>query len=219
MKPILLLAALCLPGAAATLEILTASLPWAVLHAAYDQPIATRTDPRCSEAEILFTLADGSLPEGVGLGLDGIHGTPQQPGTFHFTLRAANGCKHTTRALTLIVTGRPILRVDAEELAYEHRPGLPEPPSRSLLVSSSWPDLAYSVSAGTCPWLHFAQSEGHTPPANSALIADPVWIRITPRELAPGKYACNLTFSTWRAANAPVVRVRLEVFAPAAPPI
>ena len=219
MKALLLLAALSGPSFAGTsIEILTAELPWAMLHTAYDLPIAIRTNPICPEAEILFSVAAGRLPEGLELNLDGIHGTPHQPGSFRFTLRAANGCTQVTRELTLVVTGKPILRVDAEELIFEHHAGVADPPARSVLVSSSWPSLPYSVNGGACAWLKFAQSEGHTPPADSALMADPVWVRVLPHDLAPGKYSCSLVFSTWRGANAPVVHVRLEVVAPAVGP-
>ncbi len=221
MKVLLLLALCSCPVLAGTsLEIVTAELPWAILHSAYHLPIETRTDPRCPEAEIVFTLAAGRLPEGLEIGLDGIHGTPRQPGTFRFTLRAANGCAQSTRALALVVTGKPILRVDFEELVFAHQSGVPDPPARSLLVSSSWPELPYAVNSGACPWLKFAQAEGRTPPAGSALTADAVWVRVLPHDLTPGKYSCNLVISTWRAANAPVVRVRLEVLAPpVAPPV
>jgi hypothetical protein len=215
MKPLLLLTLLCgAADAGPAIRILTGELPWAVLRTEYDQTISIRTDPRCPRAEIRFSVAEGKLPEGLELGLDGIHGTPHQAGTFPFTLRAANGCSQTTRALTLVITGKPILRVDAEELRFEHRAGLPDPPARSLLVSSSWPDLAYSVNSGGCAWLKFAQSEGRTPVTGSALTADAVRVQVLPHDLAPGKYSCNLVFSTWHAANAPEVRIRLEVFAP-----
>jgi hypothetical protein len=220
MRALLLVIVMCGSAAAGTsIEVLTATLPWAILHTAYDMPIATRTDPRCPEAEILFSLAAGKLPEGLEVGLDGIHGTPRQLGSWYFTLRAANGCTQTTRALTLVVTGKPILRVDAEELVFEHRSGVPDPPARSLLVSSTWPSLPYTVNSGACAWLKFTQTEGQTPPTESALTADPVWVHVSPRDLAPGRYTCNLTFSTWRAANSPVVRVRLEVLGSPATPL
>ena len=220
MKWLALLCTWCGVAAAGTsIQILTDELPWAVLHSAYHLPIATRADPHCPEAEILFTLVRGRLPEGIELGLDGIHGTPRQPGSFPFTLRAANGCAQSDRPFTLIVTGKPILRVDAHELAFAHQSGVADPPARSLLVSSSWPALPYTVSTGACAWLKFTQTEGRTPPEGSAFTADAVWVRVLAHDLAAGKYSCNLSFTAWGAANVPAVRVRLEVLAPAGAPV
>jgi hypothetical protein len=212
MKTLLLFGVLASIGFAATpLEFRTTELPWAAVQTVYDLTIATRAALQCEQNEIVFALVHGELPPGLEIGLDGIHGTPVQAGTYRFTLRAANGCSQTTREFTLVVTGKPILRVDAADLVFEHQAGAPDPPARSLLVSSSWPGLPYSVNSAACQWLKFAQTEGRTPPTGSALSADPVWVRVLPSELPPGKYTCNLVFSTWRAANAPVVRVSLEI--------
>ena len=218
MTRTLLLAVLCRAApAGSSIEIRTAELPWAALHTAYDLSITTQADPRCPDAEIILSLLRGALPEGLELTRDGIHGTPRVMGTFPFTLRAGYNCAQTTRDFVLVVTGKPVLRVDANELVFEHYSGAPNPPPRSILVSSSWPSLPYSVTNAACQWLKVMQTEGHTPPAESALFADPVWVRVQTSDLAPGRYSCNLVFSTRHAANAPVVRVRLEVIAPAAP--
>jgi hypothetical protein len=212
MKLAALMSGLCVAALAGTpIEIRTAELPWASVHTAYDVTIGTHADLRCGESEIVFSVVRGALPPGVEIGLDGIHGTPERAGTYPFTLRAANGCSQATREFTLTVTGKPILRVDAAEMVFEHHIGAPDPPARSVLVSSSWPEFPYSVNSASCQWLKFAQTEGRTPPAESSLSADSVSIRVLPNGLAPGRYTCNMVFSGWRAANAPVVRVRLEV--------
>jgi hypothetical protein len=101
-----------------------------------------------------------------------------------------------------------------EELTFEYRPGEPAPKPQKLLVSGTWPEFAYSVSAQE-PWLRTQPAEGMTLPSDSALSGDAVTVQALPNDLAPGWYETTLVVSGDQVATAPEIWVRLHVLPPA----
>jgi hypothetical protein len=192
-------------------QIRSRDLPWAALGGAYDAQIETAADIRCPAADVGVTVASGVLPRGLELSGDRLQGTPLEMGSFPLTFRAANGCRSTTKELVLFVTGKPVLRVGPEELVIQYRAGEPDPAPQSILVGSTWPHLAYSVTSEPADWLKFSVTEGYTPDRGAAFSSDAVWVRVLPQKLPPGTYKCALVVSAWLGANAPVVSVTLKV--------
>jgi hypothetical protein len=197
---------------AESLQLVARELPSAIIGLSYDAPIRTLSDGRCPANDVALSLLSGALPRGIDLTPTGLSGVPKEMGVFRFTVRAANGCESATRAFALFVTGRPILLVSPADLVFECRAGGPAPQPQTVLVSSSWANLPYSV-AGNPEWLSLEISAAMTPGPNAALSGDPVSVRVAPAKLAPGTYKTTLVFSAWRAANAPAVSVTLKVIA------
>jgi hypothetical protein len=196
--------------AGAPLQFRSQELPWAVIGAGYTANVETQTGGGCPHADIGLALVKGALPRGLELAGNVITGVSREPGTFTFLVRAANGCGAVEREFTVLVTGRPILRVTPEELTFEYFVGGPEPLPKSILVSSTWPGIPYSVSGDT-PWLHARQSQGATPYPGSAFAGDVVAVQPAPQGLRPGTYEATLVFSAQQVATAPGIRVRLVV--------
>jgi hypothetical protein len=192
-------------------RIRTSDLPWAIVNTAYHSVIETEVDGRCPQGDVTLSLSDGALPRGVEIGGGSLLGIPKETGTFHFSVRAANTCSSSVKALDLVVTGKPILRVFPEELSCEYRAGQASPAPLTVQVSSTWPDLPYSIQAGA-GWLT-RKGGGVTPGKDSGLAADMVSLEIDPKNLAPGTYRTSVRFSTWSGANSPVVSVTLKVVA------
>jgi Putative Ig domain len=198
--------------AAAPLHFRTEELPWAAIGAGYSANIEVQVDGRCPHADASLSVVDGALPRGLQLEGNVFTGVPREPGTFHFRVRAANICSAAEREFSLLVTGKPILRVTPAEVTFEYHTGGPLPPPKSILVSSTWPELPYSVSGDTS-WLHARQNQGVTPYPGSAFAADAVTVEACPKDLWPGTYETTLIFSAAQAATAPSIRVRLTVVA------
>ena len=211
-RALLLLTALamCCPPAC-PLQIRTERLPWAIIGQPYRAEIDAGLDDRCTAADVRFTLAGGSLPSGLTLNIFGVEGTPREMGRFQFTIRAANQCIAVEKTIELFVTGKPVLEVSADELAFEYHVGGPLPWRGAVLVTSTWPDLPYSVSANGTEWVHAEPASGVTPDSGSALRGAAVTVRVNPEKLSPGTYRTAIVFSTWMGANAPEIRVTLKV--------
>ncbi len=139
-------------------------------------------------------------------------GVPRELGIFRFRVRAETACAAAEQDYVLQVDGRPILRGAPESIMFDYRVGDPAPESQSLLVSSTWPELPYSVTA-TAPWLRGQPEEGVTPRSGSALTADRVAIRVTPKGLAPGVYEARLVLMAAHSANLASIPVKLRVIA------
>jgi hypothetical protein len=196
----------------AAVEIRTSDLPWAVVNTGYRSLIETGIDARCPDGDVSVVLHDGSLPRGVEIRAGYLSGTPKETGRFQFSVRATNNCSSLVKALELIVTGKPILRVFPEELTCEYRAGATSPGQLTVQVSASWPDLPYSVRIDA-PWLAGKVRTGATPATGSGLDSDAVSLEIDPKSLAPGTYRTSVRFSTWLGANSPVVSITLKVVA------
>ena len=91
-------------------SIITASLPDGTEGTAYSAALtATGASP------IVWSLSSGSLPNGLTLSHNGtITGTPAEAGTFHFTIKAANGVQpDATRALAIVIEPLPAYTITA----------------------------------------------------------------------------------------------------------
>jgi hypothetical protein len=194
------------------IEIRTSELPWAVVNTGYRSLIETGVDGRCPDSDVIVSLNNGSLPHGFEIRAGYLFGTPKEVGRFHFSIRAANNCSSLVKDLELIVTGKPILRVSPEELAFRYRAGQPGPAPLTVQVSASWPELPYSIQVDA-PWLTARVRAGVTPGPASGVASDEVSLEIDPKDLAPGTYHASVRFSTWLGANSPAIPVTLTVSA------
>jgi hypothetical protein len=196
----------------------TRELPWAAIGTDYRATIQTQGDGRCSLADVVLYVADGVLPEGLILQGDTVAGTPKQMGIFRFRLRAANNCAAAEQEFLLQVTGRPILRLSPGELVFEYRAGDPAPKPKNVLVSSTWPELPYSV-AGEQNWLRVRLRAGVTPYPGSAFSSDAATVEVVPQDLKPGVYEATLVFFARQGDTSPEVPVKLKVSAAAPAPV
>lgn len=79
--------------------ITTDTLPSGTAGTAYNQTLTAESD-----APITWTLASGSLPDGLSLSTAGaISGTPTASGTFSFTVKAENATGSDTKTLSIVI--------------------------------------------------------------------------------------------------------------------
>ncbi|MBV8732466.1 MAG: hypothetical protein JO336_21865, partial [Acidobacteriia bacterium] len=152
-------------------HIAAGDLPLAAKGIPYRASIDMRTDGRCPVSDVSLALVKGTLPAGLNLTMSGLDGVPLETGRFHFTLRAKTPCTTAVRSLELFVTGKPILEVSAGEVTFTSGPGL-VPPAKTILVSSTWPNLSYHVEKHNADWLEVRLDRGRTPEADSPLTGD-----------------------------------------------
>jgi hypothetical protein len=203
---------------AAPLVFRTTQLPWAAIGSDYRAPIQTQGDGRCALADVVLSVVDGVLPEGLRLQGDTVAGIPKQMGIFRFRLHAANNCVTAEQDYELQVTGRPILRLSYDDLVFEYRAGDPAPKPKSVLVSSTWPELPYSVT-GAQAWLRVRLRSGVTSYSGSAFASDAATVEVLPQELKPGVYEATLVFCARQGDAPPSVPVKLKVLAAAVAPV
>jgi hypothetical protein len=201
------------PAGAGTVGFRTQELPWAAFGSPYRAVLGTFVDGRCIDGGVSFATVGGALPRGLELRGETITGVPEEFGAFSFRLRASNSCSAGEVDFVLQVTGRPILRVTPEEIDLEYRLGGPAPEAKVLLVSATWPGLAYTLTKGSEPWLRVRQQAGVTPLAGSPFAGDVVRVEIVPENLKAGRYETALVFSGPQGAAAVTVPVRLRVVA------
>jgi hypothetical protein len=199
---------------ASPLSFRSTELPWAAVGNDYRAAIQTEGNGRCPLADVVLSVADGVLPDGLRLQGDAIAGVPRQIGIFRFRLHAANNCAAADHEYELQVTGKPVLRVSPEELVFEYRTGEPAPKPRNVLVTSTWPELPYSVT-GAANWLRIRLRAGVTPYAGSAFSSDAATVEVVPQDLKPGVYEATLVFLARQGSTPPSVSVRLTVTAAA----
>ena len=88
---LLVVSAAVMPGCSGTAEILTTKLPDGTLNVAYDFQIEAKG------AGDDWSLAQGSLPPGIGLNSHGrLSGTPTKTGAFSFTVQVVKFTYGTT---------------------------------------------------------------------------------------------------------------------------
>ena len=191
-------------------QIRTSDLPWAIVGAGYYSVIETGANARCPDGDVVLSVTEGALPRGLEIKGAFLLGTPEGIGTFRFSVRAANDCSSTVKALELVVTGKPILRAFPEALSVEHHAGQADPAPLTVQVSATWPNLPYSIQVDAA-WLTHKVQAGVTPGKGSGLSSDVVSLEIDPKDLAPGVYRTSVKFSTWLGANSPVVPITLTV--------
>ncbi len=205
---------------AGAVEIESVDLPRATAGLVYSATIRTSVDGQCPSGNVGLFLSGGSLPRGLRLTYDGLAGVPTEMGTFRFSIGARNSCVDTTRELELLVTGRPILRAVPEHLEFTASPDSP-PVTQTLLISSTWPGLAYSLSTPEDSWLTLRQAEGTTPEQGSAFTGDRATVTVLPLKLAPGIHHGRIIVSAWQADPVTIevtVTVGMPKTAPAPPP-
>jgi hypothetical protein len=183
---------------AGVIDIQTEQLPRAIQGLEYSAGIRTSVDGRCPAGNVGLFLAGGSLPRGLRTTEEGLAGVPQEMGLFRFWIGARNTCSSTTRGFELLVTGRPILRAVPERIEFTIPADRP-PESQSVLISSTWPDLPYSLSTPDDSWLKLRPARGATPEQGSALAGDRAMVMLDSGKLSPGVYHGTVIVSAWRA--------------------
>lgn len=213
MHVFFLVAGLAAAGPVWGLEIVTRSLPVAILHEPYSpEPIQVAGGGGCTQNFVAVSVARGDLPEGIWLSQAGyFSGTPVQEGVYVFYVRASNGCQSVVREFTLRVNGAPILSASVERLEFVYSYGGALPAAQQVRISSNWTNLRYGVEAVRAPWLVLRPLRGATPPAGSGLAADTVAVSIDPERLAPGNYRGLIKATAWRAVNEPEIAVTLVI--------
>jgi hypothetical protein len=208
-------AALPAPAAA----IVPRALPTAIVGMGYDAgPLTLTSGQDCPQNHAALRIVEGQLPNGLELSAAGyFSGSPSEPGTFSFVVRAANPCGSRQQKFTLEVTGAPVLVVTPDFLHLEYQIGSGPLQPLHLRVASSHNGLAYRVDAPAWSWLRLRQRHGATPIDGSAFDSDIVEVAIDSRQLSPGRFQIPLRFSAWRSANNPVVLLHLNVTQPELP--
>lgn len=194
----------------AQMRFATTELPAAAMGVHYRTSIDAFSDANCTRGDITYSLAGGELPRGVVLTAFGLDGVPREMGRFRFTIRAGTICAAALRPFELVVTGRPILDVASNEIAFAVGTAK-DSMSSTVLVSSTWPSLPYSVETHNMPWLQVNQERGVTPDPESAMTGDVVTLTVDPAKLEPGTYHGSIVFWTRNGANAPTIPVVLVV--------
>jgi hypothetical protein len=186
-------------------------LPRAALGEGYRVSLDIRVDPRCPMPDTHLALADGALPRGLKLTLYGLDGVPEEVGRFRFVVLAKNVCTAVPLTLQLLVTGKPILEASPDEIAFSCPSPVQPPAPKTILVSSTWADMLYTVEKRDADWLHVTLARGVTPGADSAITGDVVTLKVDASKLKPGTYRGSLLFSARDGANTPDVPVVLVV--------
>jgi uncharacterized protein (TIGR03437 family) len=109
-------------------------------------------------------------------------------------------------AVTLVVTGSPLLTLDHTSLTFSYQVGGALPASQSLAIGSSGTALSYTATATASggAWLAAGPVSGTT--SGSLTVA------VSPAGLAPGTYRGAINITSPGAGNSPsVVEVRLVV--------
>jgi hypothetical protein len=183
---------------AGAVEIESVDLPRAIGGRQYSATIRTSVDGQCPAGNVGLFLAGGSLPPGLRITYDGLAGVPTKLGAFRFSIGARNSCVNTTREFELLVTGRAILRVVPEHLEFTVSADSP-PLAQTVLISSTWPGLPYTLSTAADSWLTLRQAEGTTPQPGAIFAGDRATVAAIPMKLAPGVHHSRVIVSAWQA--------------------
>ncbi len=194
-----------------------AELPLAITARDYSAgPLTITGGSRCLRQVSMVQVVGGELPPGVALTPAGyFRGTPSEPGTYQFIVRAANECEAVQQEYTIEVSGAPVLAVEpaSVSLAVPHgSPALEDP--IVVQVRSSWNGTSYTASVGDASWLRAIPVRGTTPGPMSPMNSDALELHVDPSRLPPGNYRVLMRVSGYRSANAPVVPVTLRVLPP-----
>jgi hypothetical protein len=201
---------------AGVIQIESEELQRGIQGFAYSAEIRISLDGRCPRGDSSLFLASGTLPRGIRTTAEGLAGVPMEMGLFRFWIGARNTCATTTRAFELLVTGRPILRAVPDRIEITVSPDSP-PVDQTLLISSTWPNLAYAILPRDPSWLKLRQVQGVTPEASSAFAGDRAIVTAIPLKLAPGIHHGTIIVSAWRA-DPIMIEVTVTVIMPKPPP-
>ena len=184
-----------------------ATLPAMVIHRFYHHQLPFAGASGCAGYQPRFLLAGGELPEGVRLTLDGrVTGEAVRIASGTAAVRVETPCSCGEREWSWTVRGAPVLDIAPPEIVLDR--GRRE---ATALVSSSWRDLAYTVSnaaGGPLPaWLKVRPRRGRTPAEGSALTGDRLLLVAVP-ELAPPGARAELLVHSWQASEPVPLSVR-----------
>lgn len=191
-----------------------ATAPLMIIHRPYTHQLPFSGASGCTGYQPRFRLAGGELPEGVGLTPDGrLMGEAVRIASGVVTVRVETPCSASEMEWNWTVRGAPLLAVEPSEIVLAGKGG-----EAGALVSSSWPDLAYTVSNAAGgplpPWLRVRPRRGRTPAGGSALTGDQLVLAALPALAPPGARA-ELLVHAWQGSEPVRITVRL---APAAEP-
>lgn len=208
---ILVLLALFVPPTT-EIEFLTGDLPWAVAEKGYEAPpLQVRVSGSCPIGGVGYAVVSGKLPPGIELSRLGyFSGAPLHTGEFPFTVRASDGCGWSAKQFKLVVTGAPVITATPMHLLFACKAG-ETPPEQRMLVSATWPRLAYRVTLSDAAWLAATPEHGTTPRQGSAMAEDIVHVRVDTVGLKPGHYTASIAVSSWQALEPVRVQVELTV--------
>ena len=110
--------------------------------------------------------------------------------------------------IQLVVTAKPLLQADHQQLSFDYLTGNQAPASQTLHLTSSGANFSFAVSGSTTSggnWL-LVPTRGTTP--------GDISVGINPTGLSPGTYTGKVTFTSTDAGNSPqAVPVTLKVSA------
>jgi hypothetical protein len=178
---------------AGVIQIESEELPRGIQGLAYSAEIRTSLDGRCPHSDSSLFLESGRLPRGVRTTSEGLAGVPMELGLFSFWIGVHNTCATTSRAFELLVTGRPVLRAFPDRIELSVSPDSP-PVDQTVVISSNWPDLAYTIFPRDPSWLKLRPVQGIT-----VLTGDRAIVTAAPLRLAPGIHHGTIIVSAWRA--------------------
>lgn len=182
-------------------------LPPAVVHQPYHHQLPVAGTLGCAGFQPLFQVAGGELPAGVRLESDGrLTGEPQRIESGALSVRVSTPCSERTSDWTWTVRGAPLLFVEPAEVVLDSSTS-----RATVLVSSSWPGLAYSLTttdgSPLPPWLRAKPRRGRTPREGSALTGDRVELTVD-ASLAPPDAAVKLLVHAWGGKEPAALNVR-----------
>ncbi len=175
------------------IEIESGELPRGIQGVDYSAGIRVTLDGRCPQGDSILFLAGGALPRGLRTTAEGLGGVPAEVGLFRFWLGARNPCATTKRKFELLVSGPPILRAVPDRIEITVSPDSP-PVDQTVVISSTWPDLAYTIFPRDPSWLKLRPVHGITAVTGDRAIATAI-----PLKLAPGIHHGTMIVSAWRA--------------------
>jgi hypothetical protein len=181
-------------------------LPPAVVHQPFQHLLPAEGALGCTGFQPVFLLAGGELPSGVRLERDGrITGEPVRVASGSFSVKVTTPCSERVSDWEWTVRGAPMLFVEPAEISLSSAAS-----QGSVLVVSSWPGLAYSVTtrsgAPLPPWLRACPRRGRTPREGSALAGDRLELIADP-SLAPPDVSVQLVIHAWNGKDPALLTV------------
>jgi hypothetical protein len=158
-----------------------------------------------------FRVIEGELPRGLRLlGGGYLRGAAERIGEHRFAILVDNGCTPVKQRYSLSVRGSAILSAGPHSMEIQSAPSEAGTPTRTLVVSSDWPGLAYTAST-SAPWIKVQPLRGRTSYPEEALAADPVSIEIDTKALSSGEHRAEIRITSWEAAAPLTIPVTLVV--------
>jgi hypothetical protein len=194
------------------IEFVTVDLPWAIAEKGYEAPpLEVRVSGSCPHGGVGYAIVSGELPPGIQLSRLGyFSGAPLHTGEFKFTVRASDGCGLARKEFNLVVTGAPMIMVKPTRIAFVCK-AEETPAEQQILISATWPRLAYQMTASNATWLTATPEHGSTPRLGSAMAYDIAHLRVDTTGLKPGHYTASITISSWQVLKPVRVDVELTV--------